>query len=111
MTLQRLDDMDGTTTNPNPVQQWTCNGSITMVWGWPTWAIPAALHHALTSQHRPGRADDPGSVSGRSRQGQVPRRGEPQDRARTVLGVTHQHALSLGTQASLDAVSAAVRPG
>jgi hypothetical protein len=35
----------------------------------------AALHHALTSQHRPGRADDPGSVSGRSRHGQVPRGG------------------------------------
>jgi ricin-type beta-trefoil lectin protein len=33
MTLQCLDDMNGTTTNRNPVQQWTCNGSSSMVWG------------------------------------------------------------------------------
>ena len=30
---QCLDDMNGTTTNRNPVQQWTCNGSSSMVWG------------------------------------------------------------------------------
>jgi hypothetical protein len=33
MTLQCLDDMDGRTTDRNPVQQWTCNGSTSMVWG------------------------------------------------------------------------------
>lgn len=33
MTLQCLDDMNGTKTNRNPVQQWTCNGSSSMVWG------------------------------------------------------------------------------
>lgn len=33
MTLQCLDDMNGTTTNRNPVQQWPCNGSTSMVWG------------------------------------------------------------------------------
>jgi hypothetical protein len=25
--------MDGRTTDRNPVQQWTCNGSTSMVWG------------------------------------------------------------------------------
>ena len=33
LTLQCLDDMDGTTTNRNPVQQWFCNGTNSMVWG------------------------------------------------------------------------------
>jgi hypothetical protein len=33
MTLQCLDDVDGATNNRNPVQQWPCNTSDSMVWG------------------------------------------------------------------------------
>ncbi|MBO3747541.1 RICIN domain-containing protein [Streptosporangiaceae bacterium NEAU-GS5] len=43
MTLQCLDDMDGRTTNRNPVQQWTCNGDTSMVWVWDEVYEPSTL--------------------------------------------------------------------